>query len=70
MQIGDRVIDGEAEGGIVNMYDTDSGKVVVVRWDEDPEYGVDLGFDDPNCEDFHPSDFAADGKNCWSVRPA
>jgi hypothetical protein len=28
-KIGDRVIDGEVEGEIVNTYDTDAGPVVV-----------------------------------------
>jgi hypothetical protein len=67
-KIGDRVIDGEVEGEIVNTYDTDAGPVVVVRWDKDPEFGVHLGFDDPHCEDLSPSHFYPKGKNCWGVR--
>jgi hypothetical protein len=68
-QIGDRVIDGDCEGQIVNVYDTHGGPVVVVRWDEDPELGVHLGYDDPHCQDFSPADFEPGGKNCWCVRP-
>jgi hypothetical protein len=65
-QIGDRVIDGDCDG----EYDTDGGAVVVVRWDEDPHFGVRLGFDDPHCEDFSPKDFYPSGKKCWRVRAA
>jgi hypothetical protein len=43
---------------------------VVVRWDEDPDFGVRLGFDDPHCEDFSPKDFYPSGKKCWRVRAA
>jgi hypothetical protein len=38
-QIADRVIDGDCDGEVVNIYDTDSGAVVVVRWDEDRTSG-------------------------------
>lgn len=55
-QIGDRVMDRDSDGEIVNVYDTDSGPVVVVRWDEDLDFGANLGFDDPHCEDFSPAD--------------
>ena len=69
-QIGDRFIDRDCDGEVVNIYDTDGGGVVVVRWDEDPEFGVRLGFDDPHCEDFSPKDFCPNGKKCWRVRAA
>ena len=39
-QIGDRVIDGDCEGQVVNVYDTDGGPVVVVRWDGTPTSGL------------------------------
>ncbi len=68
-QIGDRVIDGDCEGQVVNVYDTDGGPVVVVGWEEDPDFGVNPGYDDPHCQDFSPADFNPGGKNCWRIRP-
>jgi hypothetical protein len=66
--IGDRVFDGDFEGEIVNVYDTNHGPVVVVRWDDDPDFGIDTGFDDPHCEELSPAHFDPNGKNCWCVR--
>jgi hypothetical protein len=64
-QIGDRVIDGDCEGQLVTVYDTDGGPVVVVRRDEDRDFGVNLGYDAPQCQDFS----AADGEQSHPRHP-
>jgi hypothetical protein len=69
-QSGDRVIDGDCEGQLVTVVDTDGGPVVVVRWDEDADFGVNLGYDAPQCQDVSSADINSGGQNCWRIRPA
>jgi len=74
-KLNQRVIseNGGQEGTIVNLYDNDFNGIivhfVVVRWDEDPEFGVDTGFDDPHCEPIDSAWFrpSRDKNHDWVV---
>jgi hypothetical protein len=63
-KISDRVIDRDVEGEIANIYGANAGPCVVVRCDDDPDFGRALAFDDPHCQDFSPVDLDPSGKKC------
>jgi len=77
-KIGDRIVSdgGLNENSVVQIYDEDVfGRTVtfiVVRWDEDPGFGINTGFDDPHCEPIDSSYFIyfikGDKQHAWIVK--